>query len=93
VRVTEHWHRLPRETVESPPLEIFKSHLDMALGNQVALLHAGDWTSTRDAFLPQPLCETITNSYKKYLIHDDILVIPSLHFNFQRLSTMTFQVV
>ncbi|KFV49759.1 hypothetical protein N341_12784, partial [Tyto alba] len=33
VRVTEHWHRLTREVVESPSLEIFKSHLDMILGN------------------------------------------------------------
>ncbi|KFP52071.1 hypothetical protein N323_13035, partial [Cathartes aura] len=33
VRVTEHWHRLPREIVVSPSLEIFKSHLDTVLGN------------------------------------------------------------
>ncbi|KFQ58288.1 hypothetical protein N334_05658, partial [Pelecanus crispus] len=33
VRVTECWHRLPRKVVESPSLEIFKSHLDMVLGN------------------------------------------------------------
>ena len=33
VRVTEHWHRLPSEFVELPFLEIFKSHLDMVLGN------------------------------------------------------------
>ena len=36
VRVTEHWHKLPREVAESPSLEIFKSHLDspgqLALG-------------------------------------------------------------
>ena len=35
VRVTEHWHRLPREVVESPFFEIFKSHLDMVLGNRL----------------------------------------------------------
>ncbi|KFP97484.1 hypothetical protein N329_03313, partial [Haliaeetus albicilla] len=27
-RVIKHWHRLHREVVESPFLEIFKSHLD-----------------------------------------------------------------
>ncbi|KAK4828099.1 hypothetical protein QYF61_023461 [Mycteria americana] len=31
--VTEHWHRLPREVVECPSLEIFKSHMDMVPGN------------------------------------------------------------
>ena len=35
VRVTEHWHSLPRETAESPSLEIFKSRLDVVLGNQL----------------------------------------------------------
>ncbi|KFW09285.1 hypothetical protein N327_10340, partial [Fulmarus glacialis] len=33
VRVTEHWHKLPRENVESPSMEILKSHLDVVLGS------------------------------------------------------------
>lgn len=36
VRVAEHWHRLPRlprEVVEFPSLEIFKSYLVKILGN------------------------------------------------------------
>ena len=43
VMVTEHWHRLPREIVESPSSEILKSHLDTVLRNQlwVALLEQG----------------------------------------------------
>ncbi|KFV81119.1 hypothetical protein N308_05483, partial [Struthio camelus australis] len=35
VRVTEHWNRLPRGVVESPFLEIFKTRLDVILGNML----------------------------------------------------------
>ncbi|KFV78154.1 hypothetical protein N308_05513, partial [Struthio camelus australis] len=35
VRVTEHWNRLPREVVESPLVEIFKTRLDVILGNML----------------------------------------------------------
>ena len=47
VRVTKRCHRLPREAVDCLSLEMFKSHLGIALGNQlqVALLEKGDWTS------------------------------------------------
>ncbi|GAB0203596.1 hypothetical protein GRJ2_002825200 [Grus japonensis] len=31
LRVTEHWNRLPREAVEPPSLEIFKTHPDTIL--------------------------------------------------------------
>jgi len=39
-------HRFPREAVESPSFEIFKSHLDTVLGTWlwVALLEQGGWT-------------------------------------------------
>ncbi|KFO76126.1 hypothetical protein N303_14944, partial [Cuculus canorus] len=35
MRVVRHWHRLPREAVAAPSLEVFKARLGVALGSLV----------------------------------------------------------
>ena len=35
MRVVKHWHRLPRETVAAPSLEVFRARLAKALSNLV----------------------------------------------------------
>jgi len=37
-RVAKHWNRLPREVVESPPLEIIKRHIDEELREDSTIL-------------------------------------------------------
>ncbi|KFV93450.1 hypothetical protein N326_07081, partial [Eurypyga helias] len=34
-RVARHWHRLPREAVDAPSLEVFKARLDEAWSNLI----------------------------------------------------------
>lgn len=60
VWVTEHWHKLPREFLESPSLESLKSHLGMVLGNEfyLALLEWGHWTR-RPQKVPSHVCHSV----------------------------------
>ena len=56
LRVTEHWNRLPREAVESPSLEIFKTRLDKILCSLlwVTLLGQGVGLGDPQRALPTP---------------------------------------
>lgn len=45
VRLTEHWHRWPREVVEFPSFEIF--HLGTVLGNGLCLTLLEKWGLVR----------------------------------------------
>jgi len=56
LRVTEPWNRLPREVVQSPSLEIFKTRLDKVLYSLlwVTLLRQGVGLGDPQRSLPTP---------------------------------------
>lgn len=77
LRVTEHWHKLPREVVESPLLDIFgRSHLDTILGKQLwgYLLEQGSLTqmTSRSSFQLQPLCNLTPYSFQYCVLISDL---------------------
>jgi len=41
-KVVLQWHRLPREVVQSLPLEVFTNHVDVALRDVISG-HGEDW--------------------------------------------------
>jgi len=63
LRVTEPWHRLPREAVESPSLKIFQTHLDAVLCSLlwVTLLGQGVGLGDpqRSLSTPNILCDSV----------------------------------
>jgi len=66
VRVTQHWHRLLSETVESPSLDIQKPSghgpgPQPAVGGP-ACAEGLDQTTSRSACQPQPFCDSVSTS-------------------------------
>ena len=66
VRVVRHWHRLPREAVGAPSLEVFNARLDGASGNlvwwEVSLPMAGvlELGGLSSLFQPKTFCDSMT---------------------------------
>lgn len=59
-RVTEHWSKLPRETIGSSSLEIVKSYLDMILDSLLSMtLCELDKVASRGPCLPPRFCDAL----------------------------------
>ena len=55
VRVVRYWHRLPRETVDTPSLGVFQARLDGALGNLFKRECPSPWQGVRTRWCLSPL--------------------------------------
>ena len=59
LRVMECWNRLSKEVVESPSMEIFKTHLDAYLYNLLqGTASAGRWTQRSLEDPSNPFCDS-----------------------------------
>lgn len=56
MRVTKHWHGVPREAVESPSLKVFKSHVD-TVQNTLIDLCVPAWASGLEQMSSRGLCQ------------------------------------
>ncbi|KAM9519930.1 suppressor of IKBKE 1 isoform 1-T1 [Guaruba guarouba] len=67
VRVVRHWHRVPKDAVNTPSLAVFKAKLDRASGHmvlrKVSLLVAGGWKGVIFKALSNPNCSVILCFY------------------------------
>lgn len=63
MREVKHWHKLPKEVVESPPLQILKTQLNIILSNPLHL-RLLEWglglEISRGVFQSQQLFDSVT---------------------------------
>lgn len=77
-RMTEPWHRLSRKIVESPCLEVFRSHWDMVLGNQL-------WVALFEQRVgPHDLQRPTSVPLILWSCDQQILIYPADHFKNKR---------
>ena len=65
VRAVQQWHRLHREVMESPSLEVFQSRVDVALRTwSVGMVGMGWWLHQvifRGLFQPKGFCDSVNH--------------------------------
>lgn len=57
MRVTKHWHRVPREAAESPSLEVFKNHVD-TVQNTLIYLCVPPWAGRFEQLSSRGPCQS-----------------------------------
>ena len=60
-RVVRRWHRLPREAVHTPSLEVLKAGLSGILCSLSQWVATSPWQRLETAFQPKPFCDNMTH--------------------------------